>query len=453
MGTGLVGGQVYEDGTAELYAADAGVEDALWKIQNQVAEVAGLTGCYPDYSYSMDAVNGRSVDVTITYLNEADGDRSYKITSIATTDVDGSTTVESYVEIVDGDSFGGSSVFDYALTAIGGDIDLGGNSDIESDVELEGDIHANGDIYLSGNVEIDGDATATGVIDTSGNAGVNGEETEGGASLIAPDIDTLAAECEQEAGDVECASCGDVTRPGNWAPAPGSYPSAEHVQGNLDIKKMGTFTFGGPVCVDQDLKTSSITTVTFGSLVCVEGDLEISSLANVAFQGPVRVEGDLYLSTSKDVVFGSTIYVGGNLIIGSNIDVELGGTVYVCGQIAMSGNAQLLGGETVVAEGGITITGNSDLNEAAGDIPIVISTGGDVTLAGNSDVAAVVFAPNGQILLQGNTGLYGCAVGLSVTGGGNNDVVYPIALRERDDLPSAGDDGEKTASVVSWQIK
>jgi hypothetical protein len=36
MTTGLVAGQVYEKKTAELYAADAGIEDALWKIQHDI---------------------------------------------------------------------------------------------------------------------------------------------------------------------------------------------------------------------------------------------------------------------------------------------------------------------------------------------------------------------------------------------------------------------------------
>ncbi len=449
MSTGLVSGEVYERKTDELYAADAGVEDAVWKIQQGDAPVCPGN---PTWSYNISDVNGKSVAVTITYV---DG-QTYRVVSTATGN-SSSTTIESYIEIVYGDygGSGGSSVFDYALTSLGGNIDLGGNSDVESEVELEGDIHANGNIYLSGNAEIDGDATATGVVTTSGNADVNGEEIEGAESLVSPNITALAAECKEEALDGGCAICGAITRSGSWTPSPGVYSNAEHVHGNLNINSMGTFTFGGVVCVDQNLQISSITTVTFNGPVYVQGGLSISSLASVTFNGPVIVNGNLSLSTSKDVVFGGTIYVGGNLIISSNIDVELGGTVYVCGQITMSGNAQLVGGETIIAEGDIAISGNSDLNEAAADLPLIISIGGDVTLTGNSDVAAVIYAPSGNILLQGNTGLYGCAVGLSVTGGGNNDVVYPIDLRERDDLPGAGGggDGEQTVSIVSWQIE
>jgi len=41
MTTGLMAGQVYENKTAELYAADAGIEDALWKIQHGIEIPAG----------------------------------------------------------------------------------------------------------------------------------------------------------------------------------------------------------------------------------------------------------------------------------------------------------------------------------------------------------------------------------------------------------------------------
>jgi len=34
MGSGILAGEVHERRTAELYAADAGVEDAIWRIQS-----------------------------------------------------------------------------------------------------------------------------------------------------------------------------------------------------------------------------------------------------------------------------------------------------------------------------------------------------------------------------------------------------------------------------------
>ena len=92
MSTGLLAGQAYEQKTDELYAADAGIEDAVWKIQNQVAEVQGLMPCYPEYSYNMSEVNGRSVEVTITYVTNM----TYRVDSIAS--FNGSATrVEAYI--------------------------------------------------------------------------------------------------------------------------------------------------------------------------------------------------------------------------------------------------------------------------------------------------------------------------------------------------------------------
>jgi hypothetical protein len=95
MSTGLIAGQVYERRTAEVYAADAGVEDAVWKIQNDVEELPGppCGGGEPDYwSYNISDVNGKSVAVTITYV---DG-QTYRVVSTATGNSSG-TEIEAYI--------------------------------------------------------------------------------------------------------------------------------------------------------------------------------------------------------------------------------------------------------------------------------------------------------------------------------------------------------------------
>jgi len=113
MSTGLLAGQVYEMKTDELYAADAGVEDAAWKIQNQVDEVTGLTPCYPDWSYSIGEVNGKSLNVTITYVTNM----TYRVDSIATGNGSG-TQIEAYIS---GESkFGDySGLLDHIITSPG----------------------------------------------------------------------------------------------------------------------------------------------------------------------------------------------------------------------------------------------------------------------------------------------------------------------------------------------
>jgi hypothetical protein len=103
MGTGLLTGQVYETRTAELYAADAGVEDAIWKIENQVEEVKYLYCGDGNHSYSYPEpgdpplqVNNKSVTVTITWVNNITNGATYLVESTATGDGSG-TKVDAYL--------------------------------------------------------------------------------------------------------------------------------------------------------------------------------------------------------------------------------------------------------------------------------------------------------------------------------------------------------------------
>jgi hypothetical protein len=96
VGTGLTTGEVYETRTVELYAADAGVEDAIWKIQNK----DGYLPCSPSsYSrnYTITDVNGKSVAVDITSEWAVDG-MTFTYRVLATSTGDGSSTeIEAYI--------------------------------------------------------------------------------------------------------------------------------------------------------------------------------------------------------------------------------------------------------------------------------------------------------------------------------------------------------------------
>jgi len=104
MGTGLITGNVYERRVEELYAADAGVEDAVWKIQQ--GEVALCPG-YPTHSYNISDVNGKSVDVAITSVyGVGNVTLTYRVVSTAAGDGIG-TEIEAYI-------FGVNPYGDYA---------------------------------------------------------------------------------------------------------------------------------------------------------------------------------------------------------------------------------------------------------------------------------------------------------------------------------------------------
>ena len=118
MGTGIVAGEVYEVRTAELYAADAGVEDAVWNIQLKTDKVQGLTQCSQSTNYTITGVNNKTVDVTITLMTIVDDlPCDYRVESTATGDGSG-TEIEAYIA---GESKYGdySGILDNVITSQG----------------------------------------------------------------------------------------------------------------------------------------------------------------------------------------------------------------------------------------------------------------------------------------------------------------------------------------------
>jgi Tfp pilus assembly protein PilX len=118
MVSGLRAGHVFETGAAELYAADAGVEDAVWRIPN-----IGLCPGSPTTHYTISDVNGKSVDVTITYVNNTTDTVNYHVESIATSNGTG-TKIDAYIvgTSVYGDY---SGITNQIITSLG-EIDLKG---------------------------------------------------------------------------------------------------------------------------------------------------------------------------------------------------------------------------------------------------------------------------------------------------------------------------------------
>ena len=113
---GLIQGEVYERRAAELYAADAGVEDALWKIQNEAGglpcNLSSPPKTYPEEGDPIFEVNGRSVEVSIRYV---DG-QTYGINSTGIGN-DSATGIEAYVVSVYGNF---TDITDNVLTSQAG---------------------------------------------------------------------------------------------------------------------------------------------------------------------------------------------------------------------------------------------------------------------------------------------------------------------------------------------
>jgi hypothetical protein len=154
MSTGLVSGQVYEKNTDELYAADAGVEDAIRKIEKD------LLDSYP-YEYPEPlVVNDKGVNVTVFRedLDPTCGEKlEYEIISTATSEDGSSTTVDAHLSVSYLDL---SAFLDNAIVS-NDTITLKGATVVNGDVWLpnEEDLQVDSHVTLNGTVRDQDDYT------------------------------------------------------------------------------------------------------------------------------------------------------------------------------------------------------------------------------------------------------------------------------------------------------
>jgi len=450
MSTNLNANRQIDTANSELYAADAGVEEVMWNIKYVPGfQLPAVGGQKP---VLVPQINGTTVTAV---LSRPVAGQPYRITSIAVSPGGHSTTVVCSLDVS-----GSSDLWDYALASLGGDIILFGNSETYSDEVLNGNIYSNDDISVSGNAEVRGDASVVDDISTSANGEIKGTQTEGALPLVPVTIDTAAYKTQAQnigCGAISCA--GGSCPSSNWCQtfgSPISCTSSTTISGCSP-------TFNAPVCINGDLTiqgnstsptfnqpvkiTGNLTiqpnggTVTFNNIVCVTGTVTLGGNSSTKFLGPVSIGGNLTEGGNTSMQFGSTCFIGGNLAVNGNTDVPLGDTLYIVGSLTLGGNGDLVGGTHVFVENGdISLQGNTTLT--ADKLPFIMAIHGDVTVTGNSNpVSAIIYAPEGDIVLQGNCQLIGCAVGKTVTGSGNSKVEYLMDLRDRSDLPGREDQG------------
>ena len=131
MSTGLIAGEVYERRMAELYAADAGVEDACWQLKQLDPDLDKVptTPEQPPLAYSLGSLNDKEIEVTIDMISGTEGCGIYKVTSTATSAGGSNTTIESYVQNM-------PLFWNNAITSTG-------EIRLESDSEVYGDVMGN----------------------------------------------------------------------------------------------------------------------------------------------------------------------------------------------------------------------------------------------------------------------------------------------------------------------
>ena len=426
LDTSLNANRVIDEEDTGVYAADAGIQYAMWHVRPNYDGEFELPAIGEEVTLDFpETIRDHTVAVTISNVSDG-GNTTYQIMSTATKESN-DTNIVSYVAIIPATD--GISPFDYALCSLDGDIILEGQSETDADEVQGGDIYAMGNVYLNGQAEVNGDAIATGTISKDPHAYIAGAEIEGDTNPPSiPEIDTNSYKTETLA--VDCESIPDAVS--SWSNPAGDYLDPVRVIVDMNISGSGNWIFYDKVCIGRDLN--------------------ISSFANVIFMGPVKVQGDINISTNGTVSFEDTVYVGDDVGISSITTVNLGNTVYVCDQIDVSGQADIIGAETIVAEGTVVLSGQSQL--PTDSIPFIISLAVDtaITISGQSWTSAIMYAPNGNIELSGQGMLYGAAVGKGITGSGQSTIVYPADMSSRDDLPrTGGTDGRMDVLVYTVQ--
>ena len=274
MVSGLKAGHVFETGAAELYAADAGVEDAVLKIEE------GIGLClYESKHYPTTNVNGKSVDVTVTLTNNVTGTLTYKITSIAVTDAGGNTaglgshtTVESYLQFTPGAEL---DIFSGALAS-------------ETSIDLGKDSEVYGDIYHCGPFD---NSTA-----------VNDDWVDKGcAPFPETDQNNAFAEAFKDEASKEGTHYGDMNIDSSGTQDLGPI----YITGNLNINKDATIDLKGVVYVGGSIYCEKELGITGTGSLVAEGYIKFLKLANYAVTGDSIImslsEEGIYIKKSDEV--------------------------------------------------------------------------------------------------------------------------------------------------------
>jgi len=173
MSTGLLAGQVSEKKAAELYAADAGVEYAIWHLQQ---------GGGANVTLEL-TLNGKAVTVEIEELPHDCYELAiYEIISTATSQDGSSTTVLAQVTNIT------LHMDELILDANAGTVYLPNNVYVEGDVELSAEVHIVGDLKAGGNVILNQGSLIGGIVCVGGDLTLNNNATIQASVYVAGDL-------------------------------------------------------------------------------------------------------------------------------------------------------------------------------------------------------------------------------------------------------------------------
>ncbi len=253
-----------------FYAAEAGIQDAFWQMQNngnwRAAAGTPFTGTVGNCTFSVTAVGGWNSPVLITSTGSYGTD--------ATTTINATVTPDTIVP---------------AIT-------VGNNFANNGNVVINGDVQAKGSISTQGKLVDNGSLAAGGTISTQGSVDITGASAQNVPNITIPTINISAL----------AATATQVIHVGNSQPNVSSINFGQggivYYDGPINFKGNVTLTGYGTLVVNGDVSIQS--SASFGSS-------NNPALANVVTAGALTVDG--YLGIVGSIYVGTDMSKKGGL--------------------------------------------------------------------------------------------------------------------------------------------
>jgi hypothetical protein len=283
----------------ELYAADAGVENMLWNVKND-PHTLPAEGTPNTINLQDQTINNMSSVVT-TISNE--GNRTYKITSIATGPGGHDTQVETYIKA------GNLDLFNCALASPG-------------------------DIYLKKDCVVDGDMYCGGTLTPADFEPTNGE-------VITEELEFPSDEENQAYADkYKAEAMLGGTHVGNLSINSNSNLGPLYITGNLNIGMNITVTLQGTIYVAGSITAQKDATFTGDGSIIAVGDIDVQKVSGYGTEGTsiiMSLTGDIMFKKECDVAamiyapegsasFDKDANITGAVIAGEGIIADKEGT-------------------------------------------------------------------------------------------------------------------------------
>lgn len=321
------------------YASEAGVEDAILRIRNNMSYTNSYTLTVGSGSTTVD-ITGPLEDLTIT----SKGDVNSRFRKVAV-NLDATPSTDDIS-------------FSYGVQV--GDIGLTMNSN----ARVIGNVFSNGPINGSSNAEITGDTFSAGPSGLIDNIDIGGDAH---AHTIQDSNIGGTPYCQVESGNNK--PC-DTSQPD---PDPGTLPISDAQINNWK---------------NQAAAGGEISSVSLSS-------------SETATLGPVKINGNLTMDSNSSLTVTGTIWVTGNVAFNSNslivLDPSFGdnsGVIVADGKIDLNSNSTVCG-----SAGGIVGSCNSGVDSY---LMLLSTKTGSAISANSNSIASILYANNGTIELNSN---------------------------------------------------